>query len=47
MIFLLIKKLYKKIFCIHKNKTHIFTCYQDRYIKEQCDDCGKILYEEI
>jgi len=36
-----------KMFCKHKNKTEIFRCYQDRYVIEVCNDCGKVIYSDL
>lgn len=35
------------LFCKHKNKKTLFICYQDRYIKEQCIECNKIIYSDL
>lgn len=42
-----IRKLFQTIFCKHNNKKEIFICYQDRYVKEKCNNCDKIIYSDI
>lgn len=37
----------EKIFCKHKKTTEIFRSYQDRYVSELCNDCGKVLYMDL
>jgi hypothetical protein len=44
-IYYFIKEL--KIFCKHKNKTETFRCYQDRYVREVCDNCGKVICSDL
>lgn len=36
-----------KITCKHKLTTEIFRCYQDRYVKEQCNACNKEFYLDL
>lgn len=33
--------------CKHKQTTEIFRCYQDGYVKEQCNTCNKELYFDL
>ena len=40
-------KWFEKMFCKHKNKTEIFRCYQDRHVRELCNDCGKVIYSDL
>jgi hypothetical protein len=45
--FLMPVRWFEKMFCKHKNKTEIFRCYQDRYVSEVCNDCGKVIYSDL
>lgn len=45
--FMQIPRWFEKMFCKHKNKTEIFRCYQDRYVSEVCNDCGKVIYSDL
>lgn len=45
--FLMPIRWFEKMFCKHKNKTEIFRCYQDRYVSEVCNDCGKVIYSDL
>ena len=38
---------FEKMFCKHKDKTEIFRCYQDRYVRELCNDCVKVIYSDL
>jgi hypothetical protein len=38
---------FEKIFCKHKDKTELHRCYQDRYVSEVCNDCGKVIYSDL
>ena len=38
---------FEKMFCKHKDKTEIYRCYQDRYVSEVCNDCGKVIYSDL
>ena len=31
--------------CEHENTKELFRCYQDRYYKDECLDCGEIIYK--
>ena len=33
--------------CNHQLTTEVFRCYQDRYVKEQCNTCNKELYFDL
>ncbi len=33
--------------CKHQLTTEVFRCYQDRYVKEQCNTCNKELYFDL
>ena len=48
------KKLLKKLakhyfqkFCEHSETEIIFDDYQERYRKEKCQECGKIIYRDL
>jgi ribonuclease I len=44
------RKLYwwnVKITCKHQLTTEVYRCYQDRYVKEQCNVCNKELYFDL
>ena len=30
--------------CKHEKTKEVFRCYQDRYYKDECLNCGKIIY---
>lgn len=45
--FMQIGRWFEKMFCKHKSKTEIFRCYQDRYVSEVCNDCGKVIYSDL
>lgn len=45
--FLQIGRWIEKMFCKHKDRTELYRCYQERYAKDVCNDCGKIIYEDI
>lgn len=36
-----------KKFCRHESTTEFFRCYQDRYVIEDCQNCGKRLYIDL
>ena len=36
-----------KLFCKHNHKIELYRCYQDRYVKDKCTNCGKIFYEDL
>ncbi len=38
---------FKKFFCKHTEKTQIFICYQDRYVREICVCCGEEIYSDL
>jgi hypothetical protein len=46
-VFLMVVRWFEKMFCKHKNKTEIFRCYQDRYVSEVCNNCGKVIYSDL
>lgn len=48
------RKLWKRIYfwnlqrtCKHPLTTEVFRCYQDRYVKEQCNVCNKEFYFDL
>jgi hypothetical protein len=45
--FLMPIRWFEKMLCKHRNKTEISRCYQDRYISELCNDCGKVIYNDL
>jgi hypothetical protein len=45
--FLIPIRWFEKMFCKHKNKTEIFRCYQEGYVSEVCNDCGKVIYSDL
>lgn len=36
-----------QVTCPHIHKKEMFRSYPDRYIKEKCNDCGKIIWSEL
>jgi hypothetical protein len=38
---------FEKMFCKHKDKTELHRCYQERYVSELCNDCGKVIYSDL
>lgn len=34
-------------YCPHIRRKEVFICYQDRYYKDKCLDCGKFIYEGL
>ena len=42
-----LKAWYKVYTCEHTETTTKFMCLQDRYVKTECNNCGKIQYYDI
>lgn len=40
-------KFIKNLFCQHKVQSHIYTCWQDRYVETKCDKCGKTIFHSL
>ena len=45
--FLQIGRWVEKMFCKHTSRKELHRCYQERYVKDVCNNCGKIIYEDI
>jgi len=45
--FLMPIRWFEKMFCKHKDKTELHRCYQDRYVSELCNNCGKVIYSDL
>lgn len=45
--FLIPIRWFEKMFCKHINKTETIRCFQDRYVTEICNNCGKVIYSDL
>ena len=45
--FLMPVRWFEKMFCKHKDKTELHRCYQERYVSEVCNNCGKVIYSDL
>lgn len=53
-IYVVMRSAYRKVYwwnvkrtCKHQLTTEVFRCYQDGYVKEQCNTCNKELYFDL